>query len=248
MSFRTLRNLPTLARSFSSTPLARATPPARPFVRRTAVPIRAASASSPASASTPAPAAAEYPEDPSVPAPPASFDYDDFPSPSPSSAPSQPTEGSTFPNDAYKSLPGAPQGIPGEAAVTDWTTSFAGLSERPFPKEAAEALMAPLNQLDIEIKPGELTLHSFICFRSEKSGLTSGMGRWDAVLPGDQVPSSTEPCVRARRMGTCPARRDERGQQDSQPRVGIGVSRQVSHLSSLSSGLTGVKASGGRPR
>ena len=178
--------------------------------------------------------------------PPASLDYDDFPSPS--SAPSQPTDGSTFPNDAYKSLSGAPQGIPGEAAVTDWTTSFAGLSERPFPKEAAEALMAPLNQLDIEIKPGERKIHSFLCLRPKKSELTSGMGRWNAVLPGDQVPSSIEPRIRAGRMGTCPARRNERRQQDSQPRVGIGVSRQVSQLSSLSPGLTRVKAGGGRAR
>lgn len=36
----------------------------------------------------------------------------------------------------------------------DWTTSFHGLSARPFSKEAAETLMRPLTPAEIEIKPG----------------------------------------------------------------------------------------------
>lgn len=70
----------------------------------------------------------------------------------------------------YKSLPSASvsKGIEGEAAVgedvNDWSTSFKGLSERPFSREAAEHLLAPLKAEDIEIKPGKLW---HVCYSSD---------------------------------------------------------------------------------
>lgn len=39
-------------------------------------------------------------------------------------------------------------------AGSDWSTSFHGLSSKPFDKEVAQILMRPLNIKDIEIKPG----------------------------------------------------------------------------------------------
>lgn len=42
----------------------------------------------------------------------------------------------------------------GEQAA-NWTTSFAGMSERPFDGKAAEVLGEGLNPEDVEIKPGE---------------------------------------------------------------------------------------------
>jgi hypothetical protein len=36
----------------------------------------------------------------------------------------------------------------------DWSKSYHGLSSQPFPKESADVLMAPLDPLDVEIKPG----------------------------------------------------------------------------------------------
>lgn len=39
--------------------------------------------------------------------------------------------------------------------MSDWSTSFKGLSERPFSKETADLLLAPLKAQDVEIKPGE---------------------------------------------------------------------------------------------
>lgn len=45
--------------------------------------------------------------------------------------------------------------LPGETPVSDWTTSFKGLSERPFDKEVADALLRPLDPEDVELKPGE---------------------------------------------------------------------------------------------
>ena len=37
----------------------------------------------------------------------------------------------------------------------DWTTSFYGLSAKPFAKEVADVLLRPLAPADIEIKPGK---------------------------------------------------------------------------------------------
>jgi hypothetical protein len=46
----------------------------------------------------------------------------------------------------------------GDQKPTDWYTSYHGLSAQPFPKEAAEILMAPIEPMDVEIKPGELAI------------------------------------------------------------------------------------------
>ncbi|PPQ68601.1 hypothetical protein CVT26_003390 [Gymnopilus dilepis] len=40
--------------------------------------------------------------------------------------------------------------------TTDWSKSYSGLSASPFAKEIAEVLMAPINPLDVEIKPDGL--------------------------------------------------------------------------------------------
>ncbi|KAI0053724.1 mitochondrial genome maintenance MGM101 [Auriscalpium vulgare] len=42
---------------------------------------------------------------------------------------------------------------PSDGAPTDWSRSYHGLSSQPFPKEAAEVLMAPIDPRDIEMKP-----------------------------------------------------------------------------------------------
>ncbi len=43
-------------------------------------------------------------------------------------------------------------------AAIDWSRSYQGLSAEPFPKEIAEILQAPVNPLDVEIKPGAFSL------------------------------------------------------------------------------------------
>jgi hypothetical protein len=59
--------------------------------------------------------------------------------------------------------PGAahPPMTPEPAAATgmgdsplDWSRSYHGLSSQPFPKEVADVLLAPIDPLDVEIKPG----------------------------------------------------------------------------------------------
>ncbi|KAG8747086.1 hypothetical protein FRC10_002502 [Ceratobasidium sp. 414] len=49
-----------------------------------------------------------------------------------------------------------PSALSSDPNTTDWYTSFHGLSAQPFPKEAAEILMAPLEPMDVEIKPDGL--------------------------------------------------------------------------------------------
>lgn len=41
-----------------------------------------------------------------------------------------------------------------EDGTTDWSRSFSGLSQEAFTKEVAAILLAPLDPLDVEIKPG----------------------------------------------------------------------------------------------
>lgn len=44
--------------------------------------------------------------------------------------------------------------LPEAAGGTDWSKSYHGLSVQPFPKEVADILLAPIDPLDVEIKPG----------------------------------------------------------------------------------------------
>lgn len=71
-------------------------------------------------------------------------------------SPSPPLTG--FPNDTYRPLPttAGGDGVGLGDVTNDWSTSFAGLSQRPFDREVADALLRPLQKDDVEIKPGEV--------------------------------------------------------------------------------------------
>lgn len=50
--------------------------------------------------------------------------------------------------------------------ATDWSRSYHGLSTEAFPPEVADVLLAPVDPLDVEMKPGTSTFiskHPFIC-------------------------------------------------------------------------------------
>ncbi|KAI0774553.1 mitochondrial genome maintenance MGM101 [Fomes fomentarius] len=47
-------------------------------------------------------------------------------------------------------------GSPLDPSSPDWSKSYFGLSTQPFPKEAAEVLMQPVDAQDVEIKPDGL--------------------------------------------------------------------------------------------
>lgn len=50
-----------------------------------------------------------------------------------------------------------------ENGTTDWSRSYQGLGAQPFPKEAADILLAPIDPLDVEMKPGTRHLTSQLC-------------------------------------------------------------------------------------
>ncbi len=43
----------------------------------------------------------------------------------------------------------------GSDGATDWSRSYHGLSALPFAPEIAEVLLAPIDPMDVEMKPGE---------------------------------------------------------------------------------------------
>ncbi|KAF9534616.1 mitochondrial genome maintenance MGM101-domain-containing protein [Crepidotus variabilis] len=46
--------------------------------------------------------------------------------------------------------------IKGRDGTTDWSRSYSGLSTKPFPKEVADVLLAPIEPDDVEMKPDGL--------------------------------------------------------------------------------------------
>jgi hypothetical protein len=65
----------------------------------------------------------------------------------PSSVPAASTE--TFPESEPKNDVPLPQ-----TEGTDWSKSYHGLSSQAFSREIADILLAPIDPLDVEMKPG----------------------------------------------------------------------------------------------
>lgn len=61
-------------------------------------------------------------------------------------------------NDTPTPLPEFPIGNLNGESQYDWSKSYFGLSTQAFPKDVADVLLAPLDAMDIEIKPGTLRL------------------------------------------------------------------------------------------
>ncbi|TXT05949.1 hypothetical protein VHUM_03710 [Vanrija humicola] len=75
--------------------------------------------------------------------------------------------------------------MPGEARIADdWTTSFRGLSERPFDKDVADALLKPLDPDDVEIKPDGLLYLPEIKYRRTLNA-AFGPGGWGMAPRGE---------------------------------------------------------------
>lgn len=49
-----------------------------------------------------------------------------------------------------------------EPGVTDWSRSYYGLSVEPFSKDVAEVLLAPLEPMDVEVKPGSSSFFTLL--------------------------------------------------------------------------------------
>ncbi|RXK40508.1 mitochondrial genome maintenance protein mgm101 [Tremella mesenterica] len=76
--------------------------------------------------------------------------------------------------------------IQGEAISTgfDWSTSFRGLSEKPFPKEVANELLKPLHVDDVEVKPDGLLYLPEIKYRRTLNA-AFGPGGWGLAPRGE---------------------------------------------------------------
>ncbi|KAH6914723.1 mitochondrial genome maintenance protein [Coprinopsis sp. MPI-PUGE-AT-0042] len=68
--------------------------------------------------------------------------------------------------------------------ATDWSRSYHGLSEKPFPPEVAEILMAPLDPQDVEIKPDGLIYLPEIKYRRILNK-AFGPGGWGLAPRGE---------------------------------------------------------------
>jgi Mitochondrial genome maintenance MGM101 len=68
----------------------------------------------------------------------------------------------------------------------DWTTSFHGLSDAPFSKEAADVLLKPINPEDVEIKPDGIIYLPEIKYRRILN-LAFGPGGWGLAPRGEST-------------------------------------------------------------
>ncbi|WVW86140.1 hypothetical protein I302_108181 [Kwoniella bestiolae CBS 10118] len=203
---------PSLAAAASSSSPS-SSPSTTRYVRKTPVPIkpkpttaRTTSKFTPTPTPTPPPAPPanseihdDFPDDSPLPAEPIMDDYSHL-TPSPSSS-SRPTASATptptasppltsLPGEGYQPLPSpSGTGIEGEAPVgegqgRDWSSSFSGLSERPFPKEVADELLRELKPEDVEIKPDGLLYLPEIKYRRTLNA-AFGPGGWGLAPRGE---------------------------------------------------------------
>ncbi|PLW06768.1 hypothetical protein PCASD_23633 [Puccinia coronata f. sp. avenae] len=68
-------------------------------------------------------------------------------------------------------------------ATVDWSRSFSGLSQQPFSKDASDILMAPINPMDVEIKPDGVIYLPEIKYRRILNR-AFGPGGWGLVPRG----------------------------------------------------------------
>jgi hypothetical protein len=106
----------------------------------------------------------------------------------------------TVPSSASLSSP-----FPGDftAAVdigsTDWSTSYHGLSTQAFSKDIANILLAPVDDMDIEMKPGTFGAHG-LRFMSLNFDY-----RWLDLPSRNKVSSCPQQGIWTRGMGACPS-------------------------------------------
>jgi len=72
------------------------------------------------------------------------------------------------------------------ARQVDWTRSFHGLAADPFPKEAADILLAPLASDDIEVKPDGIVYLPEIKYRRILNK-AFGPGGWGLAPRGETI-------------------------------------------------------------
>ena len=98
----------------------------------------------------------------------------------PAQSPPQAAESSALPIDEPLKLQ------EDDPTHVDWTKSFHGLSVQPFSKDAADVLLAPINQGDVEIKPDGIIYLPEIKYRRILNR-AFGPGGWGLAPRGDTI-------------------------------------------------------------
>lgn len=109
-------------------------------------------------------------------------------SPSSSSSPPGQTASNSKPTSLNSSLSDTPLDLPADSAASpvDWTRSFHGLSSQPFSKEAADVLLAPVVEGDVEVKPDGILYLPEIKYRRILNR-AFGPGGWGLAPRGESV-------------------------------------------------------------
>ncbi|KAH8703661.1 putative mitochondrial genome maintenance protein Mgm101 [Talaromyces proteolyticus] len=79
-----------------------------------------------------------------------------------------------------------PSGYNSNDEKIDWTRSFHGISDKPFPKEVADILLAPPNPDDVEIKPDGIVYMPEIKYRRILNK-AFGPGGWGLVPRSESI-------------------------------------------------------------
>jgi Mitochondrial genome maintenance MGM101 len=111
------------------------------------------------------------------------------PAPSPPSAPPAKASTPSQPGSANlrEGLSDQPKkNVDESASQIDWSTSFHGLSDAPFSKDAADVLLKPLNPGDVEIKPDGIIYLPEIKYRRILNQ-AFGPGGWGLAPRGEST-------------------------------------------------------------
>lgn len=98
----------------------------------------------------------------------------------------QPTEEVIHAEDLTAGLSDKPIILDEKARQVDWARSFHGLSTEAFSKEAAEALLAPIDPEDIEVKPDGIVYLPEIKYRRILNK-AFGPGAWGLAPRGETI-------------------------------------------------------------
>ena len=71
--------------------------------------------------------------------------------------------------------------VKGIDGATDWSRSYSGLSTKPFSAEISEVLQAPIDEMDVEMKPGESGCFQCIGIETNLRSYSKN-GRWSYLL------------------------------------------------------------------
>ena len=92
-------------------------------------------------------------------------------------------------NDHFPTLSSSSSDPSIKDGIIDWSRSFHGLSQEAFPKETADALLEPIDPLDVEVKPDGILYLPEIKYRRIMNK-AFGPGAWGMAPRGETIVTS----------------------------------------------------------